>query len=115
VEDSAVLRQAVADTLEDLGYRTMVAANGNEALALIDQHRDEVAVILSDMVMPEMGGIALRNALVRQGIRIPLIMMTGHPLDQKTEALQHQGIVTILRKPIEIEKLTDALRLALAV
>ncbi len=115
VEDSAVLRQAVADTLEDLGYRTMVAANGNEALALIDQHRDEVAVILSDMVMPEMGGIALRNALVRQGIRIPLIMMTGHPLDQETEALQHQGIVTILRKPIEIEKLTDALRLALAV
>ena len=58
--------------------------------------------------------LALRNTLVRQGIRLPLIVMTGHPLDQETEALQYQGAVTILQKPIEVEKLTEALRLALA-
>ena len=63
VEDNMVLRLALTDMLESINYGVVDAANGREALARVAEHGDSIAVVLSDVVMPEMGGIALAHAL----------------------------------------------------
>ncbi|MBK8129219.1 MAG: response regulator [bacterium] len=55
VEDNPVLRSALVETLDSLNYHMLEAANGLEALALLTTHGNEIAMVLSDVVMPKMG------------------------------------------------------------
>ncbi len=109
VEDNMVLRLALTDMLESINYGVVDAANGREALARVAEHGDSIAVVLSDVVMPEMGGIALAHALRMQGFTRPIILMSGHPLDEETGTLQEAGVHTWLVKPCTLEELAQAL------
>ncbi len=113
VEDNQILRLALTDMLESLNYAVVDASNGREALARRAEHGDRIAIVLSDVVMPEMGGIALAHALRMQGFAQPIILMSGHPLDEDTETLQDAGVKTWLSKPCTLEDLAQALAGAL--
>ncbi len=63
VEDQAEVLDAGQAMLEGLGYRVMTAANGEEAVEVYRAHRAEIDLVLTDMVMPKMGGHALYEAL----------------------------------------------------
>ena len=56
VEDNISMLQVLNDTLERLNYRVQIAKNGREALHFLKEHADEVALVLTDLIMPEMGG-----------------------------------------------------------
>jgi CheY-like chemotaxis protein len=111
VEDEDPLREALVATLEQLGYRVLAAANGREALEVLKQH--EVALVLSDVVMPEMGGIALFYAIKRLGLTMPMILLTGHPLQKELEDLQADGLNACLLKPPSLEQLARVVAQAL--
>ena len=113
VEDNQILRLALTDMLESLNYTVVDASNGREALARRTEHGDRIAVVLSDVVMPEMGGIALAHALRMNSFLQPIILMSGHPLDEDTETLQDAGVKTWLSKPCTLEDLAQALAGAL--
>ena len=113
VEDNQILRLALTDMLESLNYTVVDASNGREALARRTEHGDRIAVVLSDVVMPEMGGIALAHALRMNSFMQPIILMSGHPLDEDTETLQDAGVKTWLSKPCTLEDLAQALSGAL--
>jgi CheY-like chemotaxis protein len=109
VEDEAATRQAVVDGLEMLGYRVLEATNGQEALATFEQQADQIALVLSDLVMPEMGGQALFHALRQQDPAIKVLAMSGHPLNgQELENLRSQGLGGWLPKPPSLEQLAQA-------
>jgi CheY-like chemotaxis protein len=61
VEDEAAVRRALAVTLRSLNLRVLEAVSGEEALEMLERH--EVALVLSDVVMPRIGGIALFQTL----------------------------------------------------
>lgn len=110
VEDNAALREALADSLELLNYRVLQAANGREALAIMEQHADEIALVLTDVVMPEMGGQALFRALRQRGLTLPVVMLTGHhPMENELEALRAQGLAGWLFKPPDMAQLAELL------
>jgi CheY-like chemotaxis protein len=108
VEDDQVTRAALVDSLEMLGYCVIPAANGQEALAILEERRDEVAVMLSDVVMPGMGGVALLETLVEKGLTVPTVMLTGHPLEEDLNGLLDQELITAwLHKPLGMEQLAE--------
>jgi CheY-like chemotaxis protein len=100
-------------SLEMLNYRPLGASNGQEALDVFQQHRAEIALVLSDMVMPEMGGQALAQALRQRDPAIRVILLTGHPLAQEIGTLRRAGIVDWLKKPTDLAQLAQALIQAL--
>jgi two-component system, cell cycle sensor histidine kinase and response regulator CckA len=112
VEDNAALRNALIDIVEQLNYRACAAPNGKVALTALADHPD-IALVLSDLVMPEMGGQALLHALRAQGRAIPMVMMTGHPLKDELEGLKAQGLVGWLQKPLDVAALAHLLAHAL--
>jgi len=113
VEDDQVTRQALRELLESLNYRVLEASNGREALMLFEQYGDEVALVLSDLVMPEMGGEALCQALQRRRPDVKIIVLTGYPLGEAAAELRAHGVVGWLQKPPSVERLTEVIAQAL--
>jgi two-component system chemotaxis response regulator CheY len=74
---------------------------------------EEVDLILSDVVMPRMGGIALLHALRDAGWETPVVLLTGHPLDNELESLRDFGVSDWLTKPPSLDLLGHTLAGAL--
>jgi len=113
VEDNDAVRRALAASLQMVGYRVVEASDGAQALAMLEERRDEVDVILSDAVMPEMGGVALARTVRDRGWAIPVIIVSGHPQGSDLSDLEGLGVASWLTKPPEIDALAQALCLAL--
>ena len=69
--------------------------------------------MLSDVVMPGMGGVALLHALRQRGLAVPVVMLTGHPLEEEMESLRAQGMSDWLPKPPSLERLAEVVAQAL--
>jgi CheY-like chemotaxis protein len=102
----------LADTIESLNYHVLTAETGQQALEILEEHT-EVALVVSDLVMPEMGGQALFHALRQRGLTLPVVMMSGHPMENEMDSLQAQGLAGWLQKPPNIEQLAQLLAQAL--
>jgi PAS domain S-box-containing protein len=87
VEDEEAVRRLVRETLERAGYRVLVAADGEEGLDVAGRFPGEIPLVLTDVVMPRMGGFELVDRLesMRPGIRV--VLMSGY----SAESLTHQG------------------------
>jgi PAS domain S-box-containing protein len=108
VEDAASIRAAVCEILESLNYHTLQAADGEEALAVFEQHADRIDLVVSDLVMPEMGGQELSRALRRRRPGLKLILMTGYPLGGVTRELLQDQEFSWLQKPMSTLGLAEA-------
>lgn len=109
VEDEDDLRLLIRRLLERQGYKTLVAANAEEALALFREN-DTVDVLLTDVVMPGASGPQLTRQLLEQRPSLKVIFMSGYT----EEAIVHHGViqpgVTFLHKPFTLESLGRKLR-----
>jgi two-component system cell cycle sensor histidine kinase/response regulator CckA len=115
VEDEAATRRALVESLEMLNYRALEAANGQQALATFEQHAGTIDLVLSDMVMPEMGGKALHYALQERDPAVRVVLLTGHPLDeQELEDLHASGLRSWALKPLSLEQLARIVAEALS-
>jgi CheY-like chemotaxis protein len=115
VEDNAPTRQALVETLKVLNYTVLAAMNGREALkvyqtALDAENGSGIDLVLTDVVMPEMGGIGLTQHLKKQNPKLKMLAITGHMLTQDLQELKNMGVVDILRKPVDIDTLAEAIR-----
>lgn len=113
VEDEATAREVMSDTLEALGYNVLEAANGQDALEIFTRDPTQIALVLTDLVMPRMGGVELLQAVraVRPGIKV--IAMTGYPVEGEGQSLLALGMVAWLQKPFDYEALAATLHRAL--
>jgi len=105
VEDDPSARRALVESLEFLDYRTLEAVNGEDALAVLTQHGADIALILTDVVMPSMGGIALVEALRKRQWDKPVLLVTGHPLRDELATLQPIFPVDWISKPPTVDML----------
>jgi PAS domain S-box-containing protein len=109
VDDEEAIRQITKGTLETFGYRVLTASDGTEAVALYAQNRDEVAVVLTDMMMPFMDGPATIRALQKMNPRVKIIASSGLVAGDKDAGASALGVRMFLPKPYTAEKLLKAL------
>ena len=114
VEDNPVLLEALSDVLEMLGYAVVTAGNGAEALAVLEPRGGEIALVLSDLVMPVMGGEALLAAIQERWPKVPMVILSGHPLEGELEGLKALELAGWLLKPPEVDQLARLLAEAMA-
>ena len=107
VEDDPIVRDAIEDGLSLMDYRPVVAANGREALEVLGQQAERISLVLTDLVMPEMGGAALCEALSTGYPQIPVVILTGY--SQTTEDLSAVGALASLQKPVEMAELAQTI------
>jgi CheY-like chemotaxis protein len=102
VDDETDIVNLVVELLQDEGYQVRSAFNGEMALAAIE--RQQPAMILMDMYMPQMTGIMLLEHLRANGmLDIPVVLMTASP--RAAESVADIALVDYLAKPFDIEQL----------
>ncbi len=114
VDDEQFIRQIARRTLEAFGYRTLLAADGAEALALYERHQADIAVVLTDMMMPVMNGAATVQALVRLNPEVRIICTSGFAPDSSMDDVAAARVRHFLAKPYTAETLLTAVRAAIA-
>lgn len=115
VDDEVNVRQAMQRVLEHNGYSVLTAANGREGLGLYLLQREKVQVVVTDLMMPEMDGVALVRALRDLNPDLPVLAATGLITGEKSDAVQALGVSELLPKPYTSFELTDAIARALGV
>jgi two-component system cell cycle sensor histidine kinase/response regulator CckA len=108
VEDSAFTRQALVDSLEALNYCTMSASNGREALDLLLNRKGGIHLVVSDLIMPEMSGLALAREIEQQNLGIPMILLSGHAAGREIDVMRRNGLLEVIDKPPSLEALSEA-------
>ncbi len=100
MEDDATLRATMVALFEHWNYTVVEAGHGEEALALLADKHDQIDLIVSDVVMPTMGGISLLRTLRQRGIETPkIILLTGRPMGEELEEMRKFGLNAWLPKP----------------
>jgi PAS domain S-box-containing protein len=113
VEDSAALRDMILEVLLQHGYQVLHAGNGEQALEVLRKHKGAVDLLLTDVVMPRLGGKDLADAVRVLHPAIRVVYMSGYT----DGAISRAGIlgegVALLEKPFTSDRLTRAVREAL--
>lgn len=113
VDDSRAVRMILARTLRELGYEVREAANGQEALELIESDKAAAQLVLADWNMPEMNGLELLKRLRQDPALASLVIVmvtTETELDQMAAALE-AGANEYVMKPFTREILVEKLQL----
>jgi CheY-like chemotaxis protein len=105
VEDNDQLRQSLSDVLSAWNYQPIAVMNGEEALALLLDKKQPFNLIISDVVMPKLGGIGLVMRLNTAGCLPPTILISGHPMHDEMEVLRSFGPCVLLQKPVSLSNL----------
>lgn len=110
VEDSPTNQKIACKILEKIGYRSVVAEDGQQALDKLQQQRQEIALILMDCRMPVMDGLQATRAIRAQGDDIPIVALTANNSEEDRAACLQVGMDEFLAKPINKNKLQDVLQ-----
>lgn len=113
VEDNGAARIALEAILDALGYQVIMTASGPEALLAFHSQPAAIHLVMSDMIMPEMTGPELFDLLRIDRPDLPMVIMSGYPLEDERENLERHGIVHWIQKPFSMRQLEDKLRSAL--
>jgi two-component system, cell cycle sensor histidine kinase and response regulator CckA len=105
VDDEESIREITKGTLQTFGYRVLVASDGTEAVALYAEHKNDIEIVLTDMMMPFMDGPATIRALQRLNPQVKVIAASGLAANDKAAEAQSVGVKTFLSKPYTAEKL----------
>ncbi|HSY17234.1 MAG TPA: PAS domain S-box protein [Candidatus Acidoferrales bacterium] len=111
VEDEPFLHASMCKILAPLGYRVLEAFNGVEALKLWKKHRDDIHLLLTDLVMPGgMTGKELAKQLLEQNPKLKVVYTSGYSAGIASKDFQLEEGVNFLTKPFEARKLAQIVR-----
>ncbi|HEY9674934.1 MAG TPA: response regulator [Waterburya sp.] len=105
VDDEAAIRQITQTSLETYAYKVLTACDGIEALALYAQHKDEISVVLIDMMMPAMDGAMTIRTLRKINSQIKIVAVSGLASNEKLVQARRFGVKTFLYKPYTTKEL----------
>ena len=110
VEDESSILTITTQTLQAFGYRVLTATDGAEALAIYAEHKNEIAVVLTDMMMPILDGPSTIQALMRINPRIKIVAASGLNANGGVPKARGSGVKHFLTKPYTAGTLLKTLR-----
>jgi PAS domain S-box-containing protein len=113
VEDDEAARNALGETLLRMNYKIVLAEDGAQALELFEAAREQIALVISDVVMPRIGGMELFRELRKLNPEVRALLVTGYPLGKDTRELLEAGKAGWIQKPFDSRTLGTRIRLML--
>lgn len=81
VDDDRAIRRLMEAVLEDAGYTVLVAADGVEGVSVFKQHQHDIALLITDVMMPNMNGFDLADCVLELDSQVPVIFISGNIQD----------------------------------
>ncbi|MBW4573982.1 MAG: response regulator [Aphanothece sp. CMT-3BRIN-NPC111] len=109
VDDEASICEVTKTSLEISNYRVITASDGIEALALYAQHKEEISVVLIDMMMPSMDGSTAIRMMQKMNQKVKIVAASGFTFTDKVTDVARLGVKTFLHKPYTTDQLLKTL------
>lgn len=114
VDDEAAIREITKTSLETYGYRVVTASDGVEAVTHFARQQDEIAVVVTDMMMPAMDGPTLIRTLQKLNPQVKIIAVSGLEANERLAAVTGTGVQGFLLKPYTARDLLSTLHQVLS-
>jgi two-component system cell cycle sensor histidine kinase/response regulator CckA len=110
VEDEPDIRDFVGEVLQDQGYTVLEARDGEDALRVVEQYREPLHLVLTDVAMPKLGGRDLVARLLAQHPHLNVLYMSGYTDDALGARSVLEAGATLLAKPFTPRELVSTVR-----
>jgi two-component system cell cycle sensor histidine kinase/response regulator CckA len=110
VEDEVGIRELASDFLQGRGYMVLTAMDGNDALRIAEGHEDLIHLLVTDIVMPNVGGKELAQRLRQVRPQIKVLLMSGYPDHPALASADIGAQTTVLQKPFSLDMLAHKVR-----
>jgi len=115
VDDEQSVRDTTSDVLSSLGYRTITAVDGEDAIETFRRQADAIDLVLLDVVMPHLGGVQVAPKLAEIKPDVKILFSTGYDMSSSLQLIVSKtGMQNVLMKPASIEDMSTAIHLLLA-
>jgi PAS domain S-box-containing protein len=112
IDDEAFIRQVTQKNLEAYGYQVVTARSGQEAVSLYSRLGQEISLVVTDMMMPGMGGLTTIQELRRIDPKVRMVAMSGLPTARDEAAVANVELQGFLLKPFSAEQLLQTIHSA---
>lgn len=110
IDDEEIIRTMLQDLLEALGYTVLLATDGEDALKIYQDRRDEIDLVIIDMIMPKMDGKETYLKLKKINPDIKAILASGFSEDAVVQEILYAGINSFIHKPFTVAELSKKIR-----
>jgi len=110
VDDDVSVSKFLAEVLRDAGYAVRVFNDSSAALAYLEENIDQLSVLVTDQVMPQVSGLQLSKRAKELRPSLPVILITGYTQTSDLMQVQEQGLESLLKKPFRMDDLLLELR-----
>ena len=110
VDDEESVRQLGKEMLETVGYRVLIASDGEEAMGLCTQRMGDIHLVILDLIMPGIGGKSCLEALLRLDPRVKVLIASGYSVNGRLEETLRSGARAFISKPYELRDLLKRVR-----
>ena len=110
VDDEEMVADIGKDLLEKLGYTILVAASGTEALKIFNANRDEVKLVILDMIMPDMSGGETFSRLKAIKPDAKILLSSGYSLNGRASKIMARGCNGFIQKPFNLKQISRKIR-----
>ena len=110
VEDQEGIRELAREYLRQKGYTVLDAADGNEGLQVAAEYKNPIHLLLTDVVMPNVGGQELAKRLAQERGQVKVLFMSGYPDHATWDADLPDDSAAVLQKPFTLESLARKIR-----
>jgi two-component system cell cycle sensor histidine kinase/response regulator CckA len=110
VDDEAMVLEVSQEMLEMLGYTVIPARGGREALELYRAHRDEIDMVIIDLIMPDMGGGETYDQLRGLNPHVKVLLSSGYSIDGQASEILKRGCDGFIQKPFKARELSQMIR-----
>ncbi len=110
VDDELPIRRLTQSILEKVGYKTLAASNGEEALEIYSQNIEKISLVIMDLVMPGIGGEKCLDLLRRINPKVKAVIISGHDLDEFTIKSFEQKNIQFIQKPYDMSYFLNLVR-----
>ncbi|MCP3684993.1 MAG: response regulator, partial [bacterium] len=113
VDDEENVRQYAEKILKKLGHTVLLAKDGKEAVKIYKQKKDEIDLVLLDMIMPKMDGKETNLALRKTNPDVRILLASGYSQNGSATEILNEGAIGFIQKPFRADELSKAIVVAL--
>jgi PAS domain S-box-containing protein len=110
IDDDPALMSLGNDLLGLMGYKAIVAGNGFDALQIYQEKMDSIALVILDMIMPEMSGGEVYDRLKELNPRVKVLLSSGYSIDGQAKDIMDRGCNGFIQKPFDIVAISHKIR-----
>jgi len=108
VDDEEMIKDLARDILARYGYTVLTAGGGEEAVEIYRQHKEEISVVVLDIVMPDVGGREVFRRIREIDPAAQVIISSGYSQERDANELMKEGALKFVQKPYRIDSLVGA-------